>query len=198
MKILGKVRPHEETEHYTLDEAQRIIAALHERTDSQLVMALSFFLGLRPGEIAGVRWEDFDKGWVHIQRAVVRGVIGPTKTPESVAMLPLIAPVQAPLRTWHEKSERPKEGWVFPNRVGDPIDLRELGRRVIVPILKKAKIEWKGLYAGRRGGATLLVALTGNALAAQGLLRHSARRTNNDGQSSRPEQSEVERTAPGS
>jgi hypothetical protein len=34
------------------------------------------------------------------------------------------------------------------------------------------KIAWHGLYAGRRAAATLLVQLTGNAVAAQFVLRH--------------------------
>jgi hypothetical protein len=33
-------------------------------------------------------------------------------------------------------------------------------------------LKWKGLYAGRRGAATMLLQLTGNALASQQLLRH--------------------------
>ena len=45
-------------------------------------------------------------------------------------------------------------------------------KRVIVPILRKKKIAWHGLYAGRRSAATLLVQLTGNAVASQYVLRH--------------------------
>jgi hypothetical protein len=38
--------------------------------------------------------------------------------------------------------------------------------------LKAKNIAWHGLYAGRRGTATLLVQLTGNAVASQYVLRH--------------------------
>ena len=45
--------------------------------------------------------------------------------------------------------------------------------RTIRPTLQKAGIEWKGLYAGRRGAATAIIGLTGgNYAAAQELLRH--------------------------
>src|SRR5450759_2843021 len=49
----------ERTKHYTLEEAENIISALVDHVDCQLVMALSCFLALRPGEIAALRWEDF-------------------------------------------------------------------------------------------------------------------------------------------
>jgi hypothetical protein len=36
-------------------------------------------------------------------RAAVKGVVGETKTPESVASLPLIASVRVPLELWRKK-----------------------------------------------------------------------------------------------
>jgi len=45
-------------------------------------------------------------------------------------------------------------------------------KRIVIPILKKEGIAWHGLYAGRRAAATLLVELTGSAVAAQYILRH--------------------------
>lgn len=62
--------------------------------------------------------------------------------------------------------------WVFPNRSNEPMQMEGFQKRVIAPVLKKKKIAWHGLYAGRRAAATLLVQLTGNAVAAQFVLRH--------------------------
>jgi len=178
-KILGKTIAPEETEHYTLEEAEDIISALVEHVDCQLIVAFAFFLGLRPGEIAALRWEDIDstpdehgRQWIHIRRAVARNVVGETKTKSSVASLPVITPVRVPLELWRKKSGDKTEGWVFPNAKGKPFDLRTLIGRIIVPTLTAKKIEWKTLYAGRRGAATILTQLTGDALAAKELLRH--------------------------
>jgi len=178
-KILGKTIEPQETEHYTLEEAENIVTALVDHVECQLIVSLSFFVGLRPGEIQGLRWEDFDTvpdasgiRWVHIRRAVVRSRVGETKTKGSVASLPLVAPVLIPLTLWHQKKDRPTEGWVFPNSKGKPVDLRSVIGRTIVPTLKANNIDWKTLYAGRRGAATILTQLTGDALAAKELLRH--------------------------
>jgi integrase len=179
VKVLGRTKEPGETAHYTLEEAEDIISALVEHVDCQLIVALAFFLGLRPGEIQGLRWEDIDSDpdeqglrWIHIRRAVARNVIGETKTTSSVASLPLIAPVLIPLNLWRAKRGNPVEGWIFPNGKGKPVDLRSVIGRTIVPTLAAKKIEWKTLYAGRRGAATILTQLTGDALAAKELLRH--------------------------
>jgi integrase len=173
VKILGRVKPPKGTAHYTLEEAENIISALVDHVDAQLVMALSFFLGLRPGEIAALKWEDFDSNYVHIRRAVVRGIVGTCKTPESEASLPLIDPVRIPLELWRQKCGNIKEGWVFPSRNNTPIDLHNMIARVIRPTLQAAGLKFKTLYAGRRGAGTVLIDLTnGNYAAAQELLRH--------------------------
>jgi integrase len=83
----------------------------------------------------------------------------------------MIAPVAVPLGLWHKNSD-PSEGWVFPNRSGAPMNIREFCRRRIRPKLQAKNVPWKGLYAGRRTAATVLTQLTGNPIAASQLLRH--------------------------
>ena len=160
------------TLHYTVEEAEDIISALVDRADCQLIMSLACFLGLRPGEIAALRWEDFDEENVHIRRSVVRGIVGTPKTKESIASLPLIDRVRIPLELWRRKCPD-TSGWVFPSVNNTPIDLHNLVARVIRPALEAKEIVWKGMYAGRRGAGTAIIALTnGNAAVGQALLRH--------------------------
>lgn len=173
VRILGKVAHPKPTMHYTLEEAENIISALVGRVDCQLMIALSFFAGLRPSEIAGLRWEDLDEAAVHIRRACVRNKVVTCKTPESVATLPLLEQVLVPLTLWHRKCGNPVTGWVFTNERGNPQDFKDVIRRTIRPTLQAKKIVWNGLYAGRRGAATAIIGLTGgNYAAAQELLRH--------------------------
>jgi integrase len=179
------------TEHYTLAEVEDIISALVDHVDCQLVMALSCFMGLRPGEIAALKWEDFDSECVHIRRSVVRGNVDTPKTIESVASLPLIDQVIIPLELWRAKCANRSDGWVFESRDKTPVDLHNLISRVIRPHVEGVKecvrckqvpkgsgTTWKGLYAGRRGACTAVVEATnGNYAVAQALLRHKSMTT---------------------
>jgi integrase len=190
VKLPKDCKETESTQHYTLEEAENIISALVDHVDCQLIMALSCFLALRPGEIAALRWEDFDAENVHIRRSVVRGTVDVPKTPESVASLPLIDQVKIPLVLWHQKCGNPKEGYVFESRNGTPVDLHNLIARVIKPhvegktncercdkVPKKSGV-WKTLYAGRRGACTNVIEATGgNYAVAQALLRHKSMTT---------------------
>lgn len=163
------------TEHYTWEETENIISALVDYPECQLIVALACFLGLRPGEIEGLRWEDFDTEYVYIRRSVVRGNIGTPKTPESLASIPLIDPVRIPLESWRVKKGNPSEGWVFPSEADTPAALNNFVTRIIKPTLKDKKIVWKrgGLYCGRRGACTEAIEKTnGNYAIAQALLRH--------------------------
>ena len=182
------------THHYTLAEAEDMISALVDHVDCQLIVALSCFLGLRPGEIAALQWQDFDSDYVHIRHSVVRGNVGKPKTPESIASLPLIDQVRIPLELWRQKCLSPKQGWVFESRNGTPVDLHNITSRVIIPhvngsrecvpcnrLPKKSGVTWKGLYAGRRGACTAAIEATnGNYAVAQALLRHKSMKTTLD------------------
>lgn len=188
----GKPKKIEGTQHYTLQEIQDVIHALghctvnhkqkqavphaaemHEHQDAQLLMALTFFCGLRPSEAIGLDWSDINDGFISIERAVVNGVIDDTKTDEARASVPLIEPALSLLIAWHQNCESPSKGWVFSGKhSGKPLNIPNLVNRVIRPTLEEAGLTWKGLYAGRRGVGTMLVDLTKGLVAAQELLRH--------------------------
>jgi integrase len=146
-------------------------------------------MGLRPGEIAALKWEDFDEESVHIRRAYVRGNVTTTKTPESVASLQMPNRVRLFFELWRQKcrfAERSsagretklvslvkQTGWVFENERGNPVNLKDMVSRTIRPVIEKAGLTWKSLYAGRRGAGTAIIGLTnGNYASAQELLRH--------------------------
>jgi hypothetical protein len=88
-----------------------------------------------------------------------------------VASVPLIEPVKTMLNAWKVKSFHGSE-WILPNRSNKPQEMGSFQKRLIIPILDKEKIKWHGLYAGRRAATLLLVQLTGDAVAAQYVLRH--------------------------
>lgn len=169
-KILGDLIAPGQTHHYRLEEAENIVSALVSRVDAQLVFALAFFAGLRPGEIAALAWNDFDTEFVHIRRAIGRGVIATPKTKKSIRSIPLIAPVRVPLELWCAKSGNPANGWVFPNGEGEPINITKFAENVTEPLAGAAG--FTTLYAGRRGFATILRELTGASVAGRDALGH--------------------------
>jgi integrase len=71
----------------------------------------------------------------------------------------------------------PSLGPILRGPSGKPLNLDNLARRVLSPLLKEAKIEWHGWYSLRRGVATTLASLTGNLMASKGLLRHASTKT---------------------
>ncbi len=184
-----------DTQAYTLEEAEDIITALFGHPDCQLIMALACFEGLRPGEIAALKWIDVDANldWVGIRRSVVNGIVGPTKTESSVGDVPLVHVVPELFKQWKPVCPESKDGWVFPSRNDTPIDLHNLAARVLKPHVEGGNCvrcdkdvtgtahKWKTLYAGRRCAATLAISLSGgNYQIAQKLLRHASLKTTLD------------------
>jgi integrase len=173
-QVLGKTLPDGETGYYSLEEIEDIISALVDHVDCQLIMALAYFLGLRKGEIAGLRWGDIDADFIHVRRNIVRGQITTLKGKKKEKDLPLIQPVRGLLMLWRAKAgdgastmygvEAP---WVIDRA------MNTIARKTISPVLKKAGLEWKGFHAGRRGLGTILKQLTGNSTAGRDVLGHT-------------------------
>jgi integrase len=162
--VLGKTLAHGVTGSYTLEEIEDVISALVDFPQAQLIMALSYFAGLRRCEIAALQWGDIDCDFIHIRRAVVRGVVGTPKTLKSVRSLPIIQPLRVFLTL------QKRDGvWLF----GKPIDLGVYAKKVIIPTLRAANIPWRGFHAGRRGLGTVLKKLTGNSNAGMNMMGHT-------------------------
>lgn len=159
-------RPHEVGAIYNAvpDEFQAIV----------VVMAST---GLRPEELKGLKWSDFNGDSLAIRRVVTnRKVIESTKTVASAASVPCSRDVISALKR-HRKLTL-GDGFIFHGRRADqPLNLENETRRKIRPALRKAKVAWHGWYAFRRGVATNLHAEGIDDKTIQGLLRHSELRT---------------------
>ena len=159
--VLGKTLGDGDTKVYSLEEIENVITALVDHVAAQLVMALSFFAGLRKGEIQGLQWSDIDDNFIHVRRAFSRGVVGTPKSKRALRSVPIIQPVRGLLKLWRAKAG---DGmWVFTNTEGGAMNLDLFATTTIKPALKKAGVTWKGFHAGRRGLGTELRGLTGNS-----------------------------------
>lgn len=167
--------------------AQQIITMLDVLIGvAQTAVGVMFFCGLRPAEARGLKWEDYDSKTktLRISRSMWRKFTTDPKTEESIASVP----VPQVLADILDKAARTSE-YMLASPTGCVVDLHNLASRVIRPALAKCAtcdeqkhvasdheyrpiVEWHGLYAFRRGCATLATSLD-SALAAKSLLRHS-------------------------
>jgi len=138
------------------------------------IVALAAFSGLRKSEIQGLRWEDLKGDELHVQRTAWRPthVIEETKTQASKAPVPVI-PILAKYLKAH-RNDFPGDGFIFTGpKLGRPLDLHNLAKRVICPTLQKKNIRWCGWHAFRRGLATTLYELGEDGKTRQSILRHA-------------------------
>jgi integrase len=74
-----------------------------------------------------------------------------------------------------ELEGNPQSGPILRGPLGKPLNLDNLAKRTVRPILAAKGLRWHGWYALRRGIATLLNSVEkDNAMAAKGLLRHTS------------------------
>lgn len=138
------------------------------------IIATAAFSGLRKSEIQGLRWEDLKDNQIYVQRTAWRTttIVDSTKTTASKAPVPVI-PILARYLEAH-RDGFPSDGFIFDAPLKrQPLDLRNLAKRVIRPALKKANVPWCGWHGFRRGLATTLYELGTEARTRQAILRHA-------------------------
>lgn len=160
-----KVRPKKTRVAYTPEETIAILNAL-DKPDAKLFFALCAVMGMRPSEVAAVKWENIEAGVLKVTEAAPYGVLGDTKTERSKRSLKLIEPVSSLIKAWHGVSGKPSTGLMFTNGKGEPVNHNSFSRYRIEPQAEKACARWCGLYAGRHGAMTSLYNLTGDIRAA--------------------------------
>ncbi|MFE9556803.1 tyrosine-type recombinase/integrase [Streptomyces sp. NPDC006703] len=170
-KLVEPPRPTpRELSPWSLDETLTFLAAA--RLDPlYAAFVLAIAMGLRRGEIVGLRWSDIDLDQrtltVRQQLQRRRGVLynDETKGRRSRA-LPLPAMCVAPLR-WHRMRQAAaresagaawqESGYVFTTRTGRPVEPRNV-HRSFVRVSETAGLRVVRLHDARHGCATLLTA----------------------------------------
>jgi integrase len=116
-----------------LIEASKSLAAKPQsRFDYSLLLWIAARLGLRLGEVLGLRWEDFDKtGTLSIKRQWLRtGEYGPTKTPAGMRTIALPASIREELIALRLQSSFSRdEHPIFASRTGTPLSHRNVTAR---------------------------------------------------------------------
>jgi integrase len=155
----------------TAEQGRALLAAARgHRHEALYRVALS--LGLRIGEVLGLRWEDvdLDAGTLRVAQAVQRVggklVISAPKTPRSRRILPLPTSLVRALATRRDRQradrERAGERWrewglVFTTRAGTPLEPRNTVR-AFKALLAQAELPDIRFHDLRHSCASLLVA----------------------------------------
>jgi integrase len=161
-----------------LGEVDTFLRCLSE--PARTVIAVCAFTGLRISEVRGLQWQDYDGQAIQVRRSVWQTHVGPTKTVESeasVPVLPFLRKVLDAHRAWSTRTQ-PLDYIFSGKRRGTPLNMANLARRVILPaiaevMLDNGPLQWKGWHAFRRGLASNLFGLGISGKVIQGILRHS-------------------------
>jgi integrase len=155
---------------YTAEEVEKVLDILsnvsgrmeESAKTAGMLLALCYYGGLRPSEACGLRFESihFATNEMLIREVFVEGQFkGTTKTDE-VRTVQIVSPLRKRLEVWRKEW---RHGLILPNRDGDkPINANDASNRIIKKAIdehtKKTGevIRWTGMYAGRRGFATVL------------------------------------------
>lgn len=138
----AKIKPKAEGRSLTVEQARALLeAAEGDRLEALYVTGL--MLGLRPGELLGLMWDDLDleAGVLHVRRTLKRErtalVLGEPKTAKSRRALAVPSPVTEALRAHRRRQAEERliagpewedTGLVFVNHFGRPIDPSNLRR----------------------------------------------------------------------
>jgi integrase len=173
-----------------IEEFQLLQAELRIR--ERILVWLDMTLGLRRGELAGLRWEDihFEELTVMAQRSVVDQVVGKVKTEASKRPIPIDPFIAGDLLVWYRttKYNRPDD-YVFATdaaRAGkkrgtQPVWLSKVMSYRIQPVAKRLGIAKRiGWHTFRRTYTTLLHANGEDVKVVQELLRHGSARITMD------------------
>jgi integrase len=178
---------------FPANETRTVLAAA-EATRFGALMRLAFMLGLREGEILGLRWVDvdLDAGTLRVRNALQRVdgrlILKPPKTVRSRRLLPLPVSVIAALKAHREQqvSERAaararwhETGHVFTTSIGTPIDPRNL-IRAWHGILSIAGVARRPFHTSRHTATSLLLAEGVPPKVVQEILGHSMLSTTTD------------------
>lgn len=169
-----------------IQEMQLLLAALGIRERAMLFLDMPS--GLRRGELAGLKWEDFDFKKLHVSvtRSLVDQHVGPVKTETSRKLMPIDEFVARELLAWHDVTPYKKPSnyvWATDaNRAGakrgkQPVWLSTVMRDYIQPMARKLGIQKKmSWHTFRHTFSSILKGNGEDVKVVQELLRHSTSR----------------------
>lgn len=150
--------PRTRVEPLSLDEVRRFLAAVPSAFRPYYTVA--FFTGLRTSELHGLRWEavDFERAQILVRTTLVYGELDEPKTSGSEREVEMRSIVLEALRQQKVLTAPLDSPFVFCASNGQPMNYRNLARRVWHPTLKAIGLRPRRPYQTRHTAATLWLA----------------------------------------
>jgi integrase len=186
VKIPGEKRDADEQGMHPLsaDEVRRLLEVARG-SRFELAILFGVHLGLRVGEIMGLRWEDVDleRGTLDVRRQLQRNRDGsggysfPPPKRDSTRKLDIPAPVVAAIDSYRDRLKREgviPAGLLFTTKTGKPFDPDSLTKRYLRPLLVKAGLPLVSFHDLRHSFATLHLANGTDVKTLQQMLGHKS------------------------
>ena len=173
VRIKGGSRRQKTLVTLTSEEFLLLLSELREPIRTMATVAMC--TGLRISEILALTWEclDFDAGTMLVERAVVNGRIGPTKTETSRDDVPIDG-LLASILLDHQQRQGHQTGLVFPSPLtGGCYHAGMIQKLHLKPAGERIGIKGLGWHAFRHSYRGLLDETGANAGMQKGLMRHA-------------------------
>jgi integrase len=138
------------------EEVKTCIEALDRR--ESIILRLAVLVGMRPGEIFGLKCGELGEVCARVQQRIYRGKIDSPKTIHSIREAALPAGLLGDIREWvYDLPNRTDESWMFPSEtLKTPLSKDNLWRRSIGPKLKALGFGWVDFHVLRRTSSSLM------------------------------------------
>lgn len=151
---------------YSTEEIVKMWKAFRrDELGPKLWFAIGAMHGIRPSEIAGLKFEDINLkvGEMTIRRSCPNGHLQETVkargAARTIALSELVVPIY---KQWLKKcgNAATPQRFVFSRRDNQPVDDQDFDVRFLRPVAERAKVAWHGMKACRRTAATEVTELT--------------------------------------
>lgn len=148
--------PRSDIDPFSLEEVQLLLNTV--RADFRPYYTVRFFTGMRTGEIDGLKWRyvDFKRRQILVRESFVMGQMDYTKNDHSQREIRMSEPVYQALLTQQQATGNFE--FVFCNTKGNPLEYRNISKRVWYPILRYLGLQQRKPYQTRHTAATLWLA----------------------------------------
>ncbi len=143
-------------EPFSLAEVQLFLSRVRE--DFRDYYTVRFFTAMRTAEIDGLKWQfvNLDRNEILIQETLVDGNVETPKTSASYRSIQLSQPVVEALK--RQRKVTGNKDYVFCNANGNPLDHRNVTKRIWYPSLDEMRLKRRRPYQTRHTCATLWLA----------------------------------------